>query len=83
MLVVLLVVVCLLAIELGMWWGRVQLGKATVNYTPLTTQELGMILGSVFGMLALLASLSFSITLDRYDERRVLTATEANATRAT
>jgi hypothetical protein len=78
---IVLVAVCLLAVELGIWWAKGQMAKASPGHKPLSSETLGLVLGSVFGLLALLISLSFSLALDRYDERRVLAATEANAIR--
>jgi hypothetical protein len=78
---ILLVAVCLLAVEFGIWWAKGQMANASPGHKPLSSETLGLVLGSVFGLLALLISLSFSLALDRYDERRVLAATEANAIR--
>ena len=74
-LAVLLVLIGALSVEIGVWWGRRQ-ARPDGRKAPMS-----VIIASVLGLLALLIGLTFSLALDRHDERRVLAASEANAIR--
>ncbi|WP_395622642.1 hypothetical protein [Sphingomonas daechungensis] len=69
----------LLAVEVGAWWGKFLLDKTLAEKRLIGSDTQGFIIGSVFGLLALLIGLTFSLALDRYDERRNWVAEEANA----
>ena len=77
----LLIAAGILALETGTWWGRRQLAvirkKGIAN--PEKSDAQSHIIGSVFGLLAFLIGLTFSIALDRFDARRGWAAEEANA----
>lgn len=77
----LVIAVAVIALEAGAWWGRRQLAlsKEGVGAAPEKSDAQGHIIGSVFGLLAFLIGLTFSIALDRYDSRRGWAAEEATA----
>src|SRR5262249_23862776 len=72
----LLFVVMGLAREFGAWARRRE-GRVVRN-TGSATDE-GYILSAVLGLLALLVAFSFGMALNRYEARRELVVTEANA----
>jgi hypothetical protein len=74
------------AASLGTWVRRALKPRLAIRKTPETagTPEKDddaetFILSSVLGLLALLLGFTFSLAVDRYDARRVLVLTEANA----
>ena len=76
-LAILLVLAALAALEAGAWWGRRQAANAPTAAEKSDAQ--GYIIGSIFGLLAFLIGLTFSMALDRYDNRRSWVAEEATA----
>lgn len=65
----------LLAIEVGYRTGRYRQALATES----TKSQINAILGSMLGVLALLLGFTFSLALQRYDERSQAVVEEANA----
>ena len=82
-LALILVVVAVLSLEAGAWWGRRQVAKAKAQgvVEKESPDSQGYIIGSIFGLLAFLIGLTFSMALDRYDDRRSWVAEEATAIR--
>ena len=76
-----LILVSMLALEGGAWVARRQLARrqAGGDGAPENFLVQGYIIGSIFGLLAFLIGLTFSIALDRYDTRRGWIAEEATA----
>ena len=70
-----------MALETGAYWGRRQHAVITKKgiVDPEKSDAQSHIIGSVFGLLAFLIGLTFSIALDRFDARRGWAAEEANA----
>jgi hypothetical protein len=75
----LLVIACLAMSELGRLVRRKMDGKHAV----VSSESQNYIVGAVFGLLAFLISFTFSIAIDRFDDRRAWVAEEANAIHAT
>jgi len=80
-LAILLMAAALLALEAGAWWGRRQAARsvARAGKADSKSDAQGYIIGSIFGLLAFLIGLTFSMALDRYDDRRGWVAEEATA----
>src|SRR5437762_6391114 len=76
----LLVLACIVASELGR---LVQRRLASRTGAEFKSDAQGYVVGAVFGLLAFLISLTFSIAINRYDERRGWVAEEANAINTT
>ncbi|GAA3908270.1 hypothetical protein GCM10022276_28280 [Sphingomonas limnosediminicola] len=76
----LLVSACVIASELGRVVRRKLPSRPDADF-PSDIQ--GYVVGAVFGLLALLMALTFSIAINRYDERRGWVAQEANAINTT
>ena len=76
-----LVLISVLALECGAWVARRQLSgqPAAADGSKDTSDVQGYVVGAIFGLLAFLVGLTFSIALDRYDSRRGLVAQEATA----
>ena len=71
-LALLLVAAAILALEAGAWLGRRQMARALLrsHHEPSKSDAEDYIIGSIFGLLAFLIGLTFSMALDRFDERR-------------
>ena len=76
-LAILLMAAAIIALEAGAWWGRREAIKAPKSDEKSDAQ--GYIIGSIFGLLAFLIGLTFSMALERYDDRRSWVAEEATA----
>ena len=76
-----LTVATLLALEAGSWWGRRQHARSDAHSERgvAKSDAQGYIIGSIFGLLAFLIGLTFSMALDRFDDRRGWVAEEATA----
>lgn len=73
-----IVALCLLAREAGVRFARrTEAGKAPGEERGSAAD--GHIVSTIFGLLAFIVGLTFSIALDRYDSRRGLVTEEANA----
>ena len=67
----------ILAYEGGMWLHE-RIRRRT-NEPAATSSDQSHVMAGVFGMLSLLMAFAFSLALDRYEQRRELVITEANA----
>ena len=76
-----LIVISILALECGAWVARRQSsGRPTASDGNNEKSDVqGYVVGAIFGLLAFLVGLTFSIALDRYDSRRGMVAEEATA----
>ncbi len=72
---VLIFVVCVIAREGGVWVRR----RAGAGDDAEKSDAEGYIITAIFALLAFMVGLTFSIAIDRYDDRRALVAEEANA----
>jgi hypothetical protein len=72
-----LFVALLLAGEFGSWLRRRR--AAVAEATPEESSDKSFILSGVLGLLALLTAFTFSLSLNRYEERREIVVEEANA----
>lgn len=77
----LLILIAALALEGGAWVARRQLARSErqENGRKDSSDAQGYIIGAIFGLLAFLIGLTFSIALDRYEKRRGWVAEEATA----
>lgn len=75
---VFLIVACLLAAQLGRLVRR-RSGRDNSEEDKGAKEAEGYIIGAIFGLLAFIIGLTFSIALDRFDSRRSWVAEEATA----
>jgi len=70
---------CILASELGRLISRWQRSRHPGSAERTQSTAEGYIVAAIFGLLAFVIGLTFSIAVNRYDNRRVLVVQEANA----
>ena len=70
---------CVLASSLGMFINRWQRSRHPGSGDKIQSTAEGYIVAAIFGLLAFVLGLTFSIAVDRYDARRILVVEEANA----
>jgi len=70
---------CVLASELGRLISSWQRSRHPGSADRVQSAAEGYIVAAIFGLLAFVIGLTFSIAVDRYDTRRVLVVQEANA----
>lgn len=75
----LLVVLCLLAAEVGRYVGKQFAPGSGARATRASSEAENYIMGAIFGLLAFMISLTFAIAVERFDGRRGWVAEEANA----
>lgn len=70
---------CVLASAFGMLINRWQRARHPGSGDKIQSTAEGYIVAAIFGLLAFVLGLTFSIAVDRYDTRRILVVEEANA----
>lgn len=70
---------CILASQFGMQISRWQRSRHPGSTDKVQSTAEGYIVAAVFGLLAFVIGLTFSIAVNRYDARRLLVVEEANA----